>query len=294
MRRRRIRSISQRQCACAARARSRRRADNRICALCARAGTAPFARALRSAIPAGLPPAPRHAGGSLLFPATKAFRRSRTPQHSPRRGAHSDRRRRIAPSSCPISVRRPGPSIAYTIKRDFPILHEQVHGKPLVWLDNAATTQKPQSVIDRLAYFYEHENSNIHRAAHDLAARATDAYEAARQKSARFLNAGSERDIIFVRGATEGINLVAKTWGRQQRQGRRRDRHHLARASRQHRALAAALRRRRRASCASRRSMTRGQVMLEEYEKLLGPRTRLVAHAAGVQRARHDHAGHAR
>ena len=99
------------------------------------------------------------------------------------------------------------------VRRDFPILAERVNGRPLVWFDNAATTQKPQAVIDRLAYFYAHENSNIHRAAHELAARATDAYEAARQKVARFIGAGSVEEIIFVRGATEAINLVAKSWG---------------------------------------------------------------------------------
>ena len=76
-----------------------------------------------------------------------------------------------------------------SVRRDFPILNEQVNGHPLIWLDNAATTQKPQSVIDRISYFYEHENSNIHRAAHELAARATDAYEDARSKVAHFLNA---------------------------------------------------------------------------------------------------------
>jgi cysteine desulfurase/selenocysteine lyase len=101
------------------------------------------------------------------------------------------------------------------VRRDFPILKETVNGRPLIWLDNAATTQKPQSVIDRIAYFYEHENSNIHRAAHELAARSTDAYEAAREKVRRFLNAGSADEIVFVRGATEAINLVAKTWGKQ-------------------------------------------------------------------------------
>ena len=101
------------------------------------------------------------------------------------------------------------------VRRDFPILAERVNGKPLIWLDNAATTHKPQAVIDRLAYFYAHENSNIHRAAHELAARATDAYEAARQKSARFLGAKSADEIVFVRGATEAINLVAQTFGRQ-------------------------------------------------------------------------------
>jgi cysteine desulfurase / selenocysteine lyase len=101
------------------------------------------------------------------------------------------------------------------VRQDFPILQEQVNGRQLVWLDNAATTQKPQAVIDRLKYFYEHENSNIHRAAHELAARATDAYEEAREKVRRFLNASSVKEIVFVRGATEAINLVAKSWGRQ-------------------------------------------------------------------------------
>ncbi|MCH7380288.1 MULTISPECIES: family 2A encapsulin nanocompartment cargo protein cysteine desulfurase [Acinetobacter] len=101
------------------------------------------------------------------------------------------------------------------IRRDFPILQERVNGRPLVWFDNAATTQKPQSVIDRIAYFYQHENSNIHRAAHELAARATDAYEHARNVVARFIGAKSSKEIIFVRGTTEGINLIAKTWGEQ-------------------------------------------------------------------------------
>ena len=101
------------------------------------------------------------------------------------------------------------------IRKDFPILSERVNGKQLVWLDNAATTQKPKQVIDRVSYFYEHENSNIHRAAHELAARATDAYEGARKKVQEFINAGSVNEIIFVRGATEAINLVAKSWGEQ-------------------------------------------------------------------------------
>ena len=102
---------------------------------------------------------------------------------------------------------------ALAVRRDFPILQERVNGRQLVWLDNAATTQKPQVVIDRLAYFYEHENSNIHRAAHELAARASDAYEGARASVARFIGAPSSDNIVFVRGTTEAINLVAKSWG---------------------------------------------------------------------------------
>ncbi|MEI6946366.1 family 2A encapsulin nanocompartment cargo protein cysteine desulfurase [Paraflavisolibacter sp. H34] len=102
---------------------------------------------------------------------------------------------------------------AAAVKKDFPILQELVNGRPLIWLDNAATTQKPQQVIDRLSYFYAHENSNIHRAAHELAARATEAYEKAREKVRSFLNAASVNEIVFVRGTTEAINLVAKTYG---------------------------------------------------------------------------------
>ncbi len=100
------------------------------------------------------------------------------------------------------------------VRRDFPILATRVHGRPLVWFDNAATTQKPNAVIERLAYFYRNENSNIHRAAHELAARATDAYENARRQAQRFLGAASPNEIIYVRGATEAINLVAQSWGR--------------------------------------------------------------------------------
>lgn len=101
------------------------------------------------------------------------------------------------------------------VRRDFPILQERVNGHQLVWFDNGATTQKPNQVIDRISYFYKHENSNIHRAAHELAARSTDAYEGARDKVAKFLGAQSKDEIIFVRGATEGINLIANTFGRQ-------------------------------------------------------------------------------
>ncbi|MGV0067831.1 family 2A encapsulin nanocompartment cargo protein cysteine desulfurase [Mycobacterium colombiense] len=99
------------------------------------------------------------------------------------------------------------------VRADFPILKEVVNGKPLIWFDNAATTQKPQVVIDRLAHFYAHENSNIHRAAHELAARATDAYEEARDTVADFIGAPSSDNIVFVRGTTEAINLVAHAWG---------------------------------------------------------------------------------
>ncbi len=164
------------------------------------------------------------------------------------------------------------------IRRDFPILQERVNGRPLIWFDNAATTQKPQAVIDRLDHFYSHENSNIHRAAHELAARATDAYEAAREKVRRFLNAPSSREIIFVRGATEGINLVAQSWGRQN-VGKDDEivitwlEHHANIVPWQ-------------MLCAEKGARLRvapvddsGQVLLDEYTKLVGPHTRLVAFA---------------
>ena len=98
------------------------------------------------------------------------------------------------------------------IRADFPILSEKINGSPLVWLDNGATTQRPRAVIDRLTYYYEHENSNVHRGAHTLAARSTDAYENARETVARFLGAPSKDEIVFVRGTTEAINLVAHAY----------------------------------------------------------------------------------
>jgi cysteine desulfurase / selenocysteine lyase len=164
------------------------------------------------------------------------------------------------------------------IRRDFPILQERVHGKPLIWLDNAATTQKPQSVIDRLSHFYAHENSNIHRAAHELAARATDAYEAAREKVRRFLNASSVREIIFVRGATEAVNLVAQSWGRQNIQ---KDDEIVITWLEHHANIVPW-----QMLCAEKGARLRvapvddsGQVILDEFQKLLGQRTRLVAFA---------------
>jgi cysteine desulfurase/selenocysteine lyase len=168
------------------------------------------------------------------------------------------------------------PFDAASIKRDFPILRQHVHGRPLIWLDNAATTQKPQAVIDRVSAFYENENSNIHRAAHALAARATDAYEAAREKSRRFINASSTNEIIFVRGTTEGINLIAQAYGR--RNVKKGDEilitwleHHANIVPWQ-------------MLCAETGAILKvapvddkGQVRLDEYEKLLSRRTRIVS-----------------
>jgi cysteine desulfurase/selenocysteine lyase len=99
------------------------------------------------------------------------------------------------------------------LRADFPILDQQVHGKPLIYFDNAATSQKPRKVIDALVHYYEHDNANVHRGIHELSNRATHAYEAARARTAKFINARSADEIIFTRGTTEGINLVANSWG---------------------------------------------------------------------------------
>src|SRR5579871_5939396 len=111
----------------------------------------------------------------------------------------------------------PAQALPYDVERvreDFPILKQSIHGKPLVYLDNANTTQKPQAVLDTLSGYYEQYNSNIHRANHLLSERATQAYEGARRKVQRFLNAARPEEIIYVRNATEGVNLVAQTYGR--------------------------------------------------------------------------------
>ena len=115
-----------------------------------------------------------------------------------------------------MSTAPAGNASAFDVNRvrdDFPVLHQQVYGKPLVYLDNAATTQKPRAVIDAVRQYYERDNANVHRGVHALSERATAGYEAAREKIRILLNAASVREIVFVRGATEGINLVASSWG---------------------------------------------------------------------------------
>ena len=104
-------------------------------------------------------------------------------------------------------------TIADFVRADFPILHQEVHGKPLVYFDNAATSQKPKAVLDALQHYYEFDNANVHRGVHTLSARATTAYEAARDKLAAFVNAESRNEIVFTRNASEAINLVAYSWG---------------------------------------------------------------------------------
>lgn len=188
--------------------------------------------------------------------------------------------------STPHSAAQPGvpqtgtgqhpPFDVNTVRRDFPTLQERVNGRELVWFDNAATTHKPQPVIDRIRHFYEHENSNIHRAAHELAARATDAYEGARMRVKDFINAPDVNEVIFVRGTTEGINLVAKSWGAQHvGEGDEIIVSHL-----EHHANIVPWQQLAAAKGAKIRVIpvdNSGQVLLDEFQKLLNDRTKIVS-----------------
>ena len=183
---------------------------------------------------------------------------------------------KIEPVIVPVSKISTDHFDVNAVRKDFPILSEKVNGKDLVWLDNAATTHKPKSVIDRISYFYEHENSNVHRGAHTLAARSTDAYESSRGKIAKFLNASSPNEIVFVRGTTEAINLVAQSWGK----------YNIGKDDEivvswlEHHANIVPWQ----MLCSETGAKLRvipvdesGQIILSEYERLLGPKTRLVA-----------------
>ena len=162
------------------------------------------------------------------------------------------------------------------LRSDFPILRERVHGKPLVYLDNAATSQKPETVINAIANYYRHDNANIHRGVHLLSQRGTDDYEAARGAVQRFLNARESREIIFVRGATEAINLVAQTYGRTHVN---RGDEVLITAMEHHSNIVPW-----QILCEEKGAHLRvapindaGELELDEFEKLLSPRTKIVA-----------------
>jgi len=162
------------------------------------------------------------------------------------------------------------------VRSDFPILHQQIHGKPLVWLDNAATTQKPRCVIDAMSRFYLEDNSNMHRGAHTLAARATDAWENARQCVQKFLGAASPSEIIFLRGTTEAINLVAQTVGR----CFLRPGDEIILTVLEHHANIVPWQMAARETGAVIRVVPvddRGEIQLDAFESLLGPRTKLVS-----------------
>ncbi len=162
------------------------------------------------------------------------------------------------------------------VREDFPILKQQVHGKPLVYLDNAATSQKPQVVIDTLLRYYTEENSNIHRGVHYLSQKATQEYEEARTKIRQFLNASEDCEIIYTRGTTEGINLVAQSYGRQHLE----EGDEVIVSAMEHHSNIVPWQ----MICQERGARLRvipmndeGELLLDEYEKLLGPKTKFVS-----------------
>jgi SufS family cysteine desulfurase len=184
-----------------------------------------------------------------------------------------------SPAACPPSQATAVPIPAFDIegvRRDFPALQQLVHGRPLIWFDNAATTHKPRTVIDATSRFYERDNSNIHRAAHTLAARATELFEAGREKVRQFLGAVDAREIVFVRGTTEAINLVAQSYGRKNIGPG----DEIIVSELEHHAnivpwqlLAEQVR----ATLRVIPINDRGELILDEYARLLGPRTKFVS-----------------
>src|SRR5438094_108253 len=162
------------------------------------------------------------------------------------------------------------------IREDFPILRRTVHGKPLVYLDNANTSQKPRVVIDTIRRYYEEYNANIHRATHLLSEEATQAYEGARAKIQQFINAPTPKEIVYVRGTTEGINLVANSWGRRfLTEG-----DEILISWMEHHSNIVPWQIVCEATGAKLRVIPmndRGELILEEYERMLNPRTKLVS-----------------
>ncbi|MBI2313758.1 MAG: cysteine desulfurase [Betaproteobacteria bacterium] len=177
----------------------------------------------------------------------------------------------------PVPLHKPVPGFdVYRLREDFPILRQRVHGKPLVYLDNAATSQKPLAVIEAEDRYYREYNSNIHRGVHTLSQQATDAYEQARAKAARFLNARSPKEIVFVRGATEAINLVAAAFGR----ARVKEGDEIVLTAMEHHSNIVPWQ----MLCEQTGARLRvasinddGELLFEEYKKLIGPRTKMVA-----------------
>ncbi len=173
-----------------------------------------------------------------------------------------------AATTAPFDVRR--------VREDFPILKQRVHGKPLVYLDNAASTQKPRAVIDAELRLYTEFYSNVHRGVHLLSERATEAYEGAREKARRFVNARDTSEIVFVRGTTEGINLVAQTYGRKHVQAG----DEVVVSAMEHHSNIVPWQ----LLCEEKGAKLRvipmnddGELLVDEYEKLLGPRTKFVS-----------------
>ena len=170
----------------------------------------------------------------------------------------------------------PGSLDVESVRADFPILQQEVHGKPLVYLDSAATSQKPRGVIDAIARYYLDDNANVHRGVHLLSERATRAYEAAREKVQRFVNAAHAQEIVFVRGTTEAINLIAQTYGRT----RVRAGDEIVITVMEHHSNIVPWQ----MLCEEKGAMLRvapmdddGTLRVDELERLIGPRTKLVA-----------------
>ncbi len=162
------------------------------------------------------------------------------------------------------------------VREDFPILHQEVNGRPLVYLDNAATTQKPTRVINALRAYYEQDNANIHRGIHTLAERATAAYEATRQSAQRFINAAEPEEVIFTRGTTDGLNLIAASYGRTFIQ----EGDEIIISTMEHHSNIVPWQ----LLCEERGAVLkvipindRGEILLDAYEDLLSPRTKLVS-----------------
>jgi cysteine desulfurase/selenocysteine lyase len=162
------------------------------------------------------------------------------------------------------------------IRAEFPVLKQKVHGKPLIYFDSAATAQKPQAVIDAIRKFYEVDCANVHRGVHELSQRSTAAYEQTRAKAKQFLNARSKAELIFVRGATEGINLVAQSWGRKCVKAG----DEIVLSTLEHHSNIVPWQMLCEEKGATLRVIPvndRGELIMEEYAKLLSPRTRMVA-----------------
>lgn len=181
--------------------------------------------------------------------------------------------------SHPTTVNREKPRASFEVERyrkDFPVLKERIHGKPLVYLDNAATTQKPQVVIDTLNRYYSRENANIHRGIYYLSEQATDAYEVARAKVRKFINAVFPQEIVFVRGATEGINLVAQSYGR----AFMKEGDEIVVSTMEHHSNIVPWQILSSEVGAKLRVIPindQGELLLDDYERLLSPRTKMVA-----------------
>jgi cysteine desulfurase / selenocysteine lyase len=175
-----------------------------------------------------------------------------------------------------VSLTIPKPLDIPAIRREFPVLNREVKGRPLIYLDNAATSQKPQQVIDALIQYYSNYNANIHRGIHTLAEEATAAYELTRDAVKSFIGAGSREEIIFTRGTTEGINLVAYSWGRKNIQAG----DEIIISCMEHHSNIVPWQ----ILCEEKKALLKiipisdaGELLLDEYEKMLGPKTRLVS-----------------